>query len=251
MRQTGSEIQDFTIGSKSVNFALFEKEFGVYKHLVEMNGLNFQEVADLIRATCQTELKPGFTFIDLACGDSALMSQGLSTTSIAQYSGVDVSADALRLASHNLMDVPFKSTLEQQDMLDALAGMRGEADMIWCGLSVHHLGTDRKLEFMELARKALVPGGLLMIYEPVLDEDCSLPDFNARLLPILQARWAALEEGEFNYIWQHILDCDLPETAAMWLDLGLRAGYSSAEVVFSEPIDQYCRLFKYRNAALL
>ena len=40
------------------------------------------------------------------------------------------------------------------------------------------------------------------------------------------------------------LACDFPESAATWLDLGRKAGFSAARQVFSDPTGFY-RVYRY------
>ena len=42
----------------------------------------------------------------------------------------------------------------------------------------------------------------------------------------------------------HVTTCDFPETAAMWLGLGRKAGFTAARQVFSDPTGFY-RVYRY------
>ena len=53
-----------------------------------------------------------------------------------------------------------------------------------------------------------------------------------------------LTPDEWAQIDHQVTSCDLPETAAKWLDLGGLAGFSSAREVFEDPTSFY-RMFRY------
>ncbi|MTH99697.1 trans-aconitate 2-methyltransferase [Roseibium sp. RKSG952] len=236
-----------SFGAQLDALEIFRNDWQLYKKLVELNHFHHAEVADILFETLQDSMPAGFSFLDLACGDALITSLVLRQTPIALYHGVDLSGPALALAAKNLDAVSCDTKLECRDMLDALARLPRQFDFIWCGLSVHHLTTIEKRLFMQRAFNALRPNGLLMIYEPVLTDGDTLSVFNRRMRHLLKARWQGLSPSEFDRIWRHIEDCDLPETSDTWLRLGLSAGFLRNRTVFSEPGDGYCRLFKYRK----
>jgi hypothetical protein len=47
--------------------------------------------------------------------------------------------------------------------------------------------------------------------------------------------WPILTDEEWQQIDYHVTTCDFPETAAMWLILGRKAGFTAARQVFSDP----------------
>ena len=53
-----------------------------------------------------------------------------------------------------------------------------------------------------------------------------------------------LTPDEWNQIEHHVRTADLPETSAVWLELGREAGFSRADQVFIDPTDFY-RLYRY------
>jgi hypothetical protein len=48
--------------------------------------------------------------------------------------------------------------------------------------------------------------------------------------------WPILTDEEWQQIDHHVTTCDFPETAAMWLGLGRKAGFTAARQVFSDPL---------------
>jgi hypothetical protein len=53
-----------------------------------------------------------------------------------------------------------------------------------------------------------------------------------------------LSKDEWEQIDDHVTTCDFPESVAMWLGLGRKAGFSTVRQVFSDPTGFY-RLYRY------
>jgi hypothetical protein len=85
-------------------------------------------------------------------------------------------------------------------------------------------------------------GTMLMIYEPARLEDETRDGYLERFLRVNRPAW--LSPTEWAQIDHHVTTCDFPETAAGWLDLGRKAGFSRAQELFLDPTGFY-RLFRY------
>jgi hypothetical protein len=106
------------------------------------------------------------------------------------------------------------------------------ADAAWCGLSIHHLSTDGKLELLKAIHGST--SNILLIYEPTLADDEDREGYLARFRHVNRPAWPFLTDEEWQQIDHHVT-CDFPETAAMWLGLGRKAGFTAARQVFSDP----------------
>ena len=56
--------------------------------------------------------------------------------------------------------------LDQRDFIAAMADRPEPADVVWIGLSLHHLATADKLTLMREARAVVGEDGRFLIYEP-------------------------------------------------------------------------------------
>ena len=119
------------------------------------------------------------------------------------------------------------------------------ADMVWIGLSLHHLQTADKLVIMQEVRGVVGDRGEFMLYEPTCRDGESRDEYLARFAAICRPLWTALTPEEWDCINDHVTQCDFPETSSTWLDLGLAAGFKRAEQPFMAPTDLY-GLFRYR-----
>ena len=88
-----------------------------------------------------------FAFLDIACGDAGQMKHALAGTKVNHYHCIDLSEPALELAAKNLKGV-FAVELDHRDFVEALERCPELADAAWCGLSIHHLSTEGKLELL-------------------------------------------------------------------------------------------------------
>ncbi|SUB03153.1 Trans-aconitate methyltransferase [Pannonibacter phragmitetus] len=216
---------------------LFRFEWGIYRKLTSSGLFGHVEVAEVLEREISARFSMPFSFLDLACGDATVTSSVLSRHPAAVYRGIDLSAMALALARDNFAGAAFPVTLEETDMLAALSPeVVGPVDVIWCGLSLHHLPQDEKRQLFTLARNALGKGGgkggMMAVYEPVLPDGLTRDAFMARMAGELRQAWEVLSPHEFDHMWQHINSFDFPETLDGWKSLGLAAGFAQAQEVF-------------------
>lgn len=117
----------------------FQKQWATYQKLVDADALSHKEVG---------AIHLPFAFLDIACGDAGQMKHALAGTEVNHYHRIDLSEPALELAAKNLKCVPFAVELDHRDFVEALEGRPEPADAVWCGLSIHHLSTEGKLELL-------------------------------------------------------------------------------------------------------
>ena len=106
--------------------------------------------------------------------------------------GVDLSDAALRLAASTVERLPCAAELDERDFKDALEHMAEPVDVVWFGLSLHHLQRDDKLVVMRSIRRALRDDGLFVFYEPFLHEGEDRAGFMRRFETNREA-WTALD----------------------------------------------------------
>lgn len=219
----------------------FQKQWATYQKLVDTDALSHKEVGKILHDTLKAIAKP-FAFLDIACGDAGQMKRALAGTKISHYHGVDLSEPALELAGKNLAGVPFEVELDHRDFVKALTRRPEPADAAWCGLSIHHLDTDAKLRLLEAIRGST--SDMLMIYEPTLADGETRELYLDRFRRVNRPAWTFMTSDEWEQIDHHVTTCDFPETAAAWLDLGRKAGFSKARELFCDPTGFY-RIYRY------
>ncbi len=222
----------------------FQQQWATYRKLVEGDCVSHREVGGILQATLNEAFTAGFNFLDIACGDASVMKAALHGTKVRHYHGIDLSEPALELAAANLAGMPFAVDLDHRDFVDAMMRRPEHADAAWCSLSIHHLATDDKLRLMKAIRGAVGARGIFMLYEPTRRADEDRNAFMTRFRRTNEILWNVLTPPEWTQIWHHVSTCDFPETAAVWCELGRKAGFSNAQQVFVDPTD-FFRLFRF------
>ena len=131
--------------SRNSAAAIFQREWRLYRIIVDHNYLFHREACGRLRQVLLKGAARPFRFLDLACGDASATAGALKGMEIASYCGVDLSADALDLAGAALADVDCPISLHEGDFVEALADWAEPVDVIWVGLSLHHLRAPAKL----------------------------------------------------------------------------------------------------------
>lgn len=237
-------IHQFAPGGALVDPAAveqFQKQWAGYQKLVDSDALSHKAAGDILHDALMAVPKP-FTFLDIACGDASLTRRALQATKVSHYHGIDLSEPAIELAAKTLNGAPYEVDLDHEDFVEALEKRPEPADVAWCGLSIHHLVTAEKLKLLKAVRAAT--SRFLMIYEPSRDDGEDRDAWLRRFLAASKPRWSMLTADEWDSIENHIVTCDLPETASGWLDLGREAGFRTATQLFDDPTDGL-RIFRY------
>jgi len=241
-----SEGMPVTTGSEATGSQdMFNQELDTYRRIVAANLMFHREVYRLLRDQLAEHAPASFRFLDVACGDAAASAAMLKTTAIGGYVGIDLSEASLRLAARVLEDLPCPVELRCGDFAAAMATWSEPVDVIWIGMSLHHLPTEDKARLMRHARRALGGAGLFAIWEPALLRGEDRAAWLARF-SLLRDEWSAVSDEEFAAMERHMLLADFPETAETWLSMGRDAGFRRAEEMFMMP-NRMGRMFRFWN----
>jgi SAM-dependent methyltransferase len=237
-------IAERTGDNMSSAAGIFQREWRLYRKIVDLNYCAHREVYGRLRRVLVEEIERPFRFLDLACGDAIGAVGALRGTDIAAYTGVDLSPEALRLASRALALLTCPVSLIEADFAEALEAWREPIDVIWISLSLHHLRTPAKLETMRAARRLLGRRGMLLLYEHTSPDG---EDRDGWLWRWEQTRpdWTGLTAEEWLRMDAHVRTYDFPENLSGWRDLGGKAGFSVARELFVEP-NNLLRLFSFQ-----
>jgi hypothetical protein len=219
----------------------FQQQWATYQKLVDTDAVASKEAGAILHLALAAIAKP-FAFVDIACGDAGQMRRALAGTKINHYHGIDLSEPALELAAKNLAGVPFEVELDCRDFVSALTRRPEPADAAWCGLSIHHLSTEGKLDLLKAIHGST--GKLLMIYEPTLNDGETRDGYLERFRRVNRPAWTFFSDEEWAQIDHHVTSCDYPETSATWCALGREAGFSGAQEIFCDPTGFY-RIYRY------
>lgn len=242
--QSQAQAQAFDTATPASAAAIFQQEWRIYRKMVDHDYLFHREAYAQLRRVLLDEAVRPFRFLDLACGDATAAVDALHGTEIASYCGVDLSAEALRLASAALTRLTCPVSLRQGSFVDTLATWREPIDVIWIGLSLHHLLQPGKLQTMRAARKLLNESGLLLVYENASpdgeDRDGWLERWDEQ-----EPHWTGLTPDEWRRMAAHVRTYDFPETVSHWRVLGREAGFRATQELYVAPTNLF-RLFAFR-----
>ncbi|MGB6906546.1 MAG: class I SAM-dependent methyltransferase [Methyloceanibacter sp.] len=239
------QIHQFQPGGASVDEAAleqFQRQWATYQKLVDADCFGHKQVGALLHDALDQAFAQPFSLLDIACGDASEMPRALAGTNIRHYHGIDLSEPALELAAANLEHVAFEVELDHRDFIEALSGRPEPADVSWCSISIHHLPTDGKRRLMQALRDST--RAVMMIYEPARQDGETREKYLERFRRVNRPAWTMLTPEEWAQVDHHVTNCDLPETAAEWLDLGREAGFCQARQLFLDPTGFY-GLYRY------
>jgi cyclopropane fatty-acyl-phospholipid synthase-like methyltransferase len=223
--------------------AMFNRQLATYRKIVGENLMFHHEVYDLLRSELRDKTPKPFSFLDIACGDASASAAALNGSAIRHYYGIDLSAQSLVLASEALKALPCSIDLRCCDFAEAMAGWSEPIDVVWIGMSLHHLQPQGKSRLMQNVHDILAQRGLFMIWEPTLLEGENRMDWLGRFSS-LRSGWSAVSDEEFAAMESHMQLADFPETAAAWREMGHQAGFAKSEQLFMMP-NRMGRVFKY------
>ena len=222
----------------------FAQQWHIYRKLVDHDYVFHREVYAILHRILVQDFPVPFRFLDLACGDARGIVGALAGTAVAHYHGVDLSRPALDMAAVAVEALHCPVELDQRDFVAAMADRPEPADLVWIGLSLHHLQPADKLVIMQEARGVLGGKGELVLYEPTCREGESREGYLERFAATSRPLWSALSAEEWGCILDHVTHCDFPETPSGWIGLGRAAGFERVEQEFLAPTDLY-RMFRY------
>jgi SAM-dependent methyltransferase len=222
--------------------ALFQKQWRVYRKVVDNNYLFHREAYNCLHQILVDEAVQPFRFLDLACGDAGATVGALKGTQPASYHGVDICQAALALASQALQPLTCPVRLDHRDFVEALRDHPEPVDVAWISLSLHHFLTPAKLDVMRLMRNVVRDHGIFLIYENASpdgeDRDAWLQRWDDQ-----KPSWPALATEEWDAMKVHVHTNDFPETNSDWYALGSEAGFHQVTELFVTPTDlfrMYC-----------
>lgn len=213
----------------------FFQEWRIYRKVVEHNYLYHREVYTLLHEFLLSRLCRPFTLLDLGCGDAESIVQALEGTAVSGYVGVDLAKGALALAGKNLCRLPCGHRLVEKDYYEFMRQSPAQAEVIWMGLTFHHLPLPQKAAFLGLARQTLPPGGHLLMFEPTLLEGETREQFLDRSLGVAWRLWQALSREEMQKLDDHVSRCDFPEEVSVLTRMGREQGFSEVGLLFQDP----------------
>ncbi len=224
----------------------FFSNWEVYRLCIEHNTLHHREVGGILRKELAGRGEP-FDFLDLACGDAELTARALAGTRVRSYTGVDFSAPAIGIACAKVAALGCPSAFHETDFASYLHRNDSVFDVIYLGLSLHHLARGEKDETMRQICRATATGGAFYLFEPVLrgheSRDECLAEWHA-YIEMPDGPYADFPPEARESLWQHVSTSDFPESEETYLAIASDAGFSRGERLFTDAKNFYS-LFRF------
>ena len=187
-----------------------------------------------------------FSFLDLGCGDAAFSAEVLTGRTVTSYTGIDISPAALDLAAQNTRPIKVPCSLKVGDFLTEISALQEVYDIIYIGLSLHHLRHSEKETFLGKLRRRLAPGGALVVYDPVLLPGESRDAYMSRWVDNAERNWRALSIEDVAEAVKHVTTSDFPEEIATLDSMAVNSGFQHSEILFMDR-DRFYALMAFRG----
>ena len=226
----------------------FFSQWDIYRLCIEHNTLFHREVGAILRRELQEQSRP-FTFLDLACGDAEVTAAALRETKVTAYTGVDFSAPAIALATEKTAALACPCRFREQDFTHFLRYNKEKFDLIFLGLSLHHLETAAKREMMQYLRSAMADGGSFYLLEPILQAGESREGYTRRWSAAMDGPYDSFPPAARDALREHVRQSERPESVEEYLAAAHAAGFLRGEVLFSDHGNFYS-LFRFKVRAV-
>ena len=223
---------------------LFAKGLATYQKIVAGNFLAHEQAYQALHEVLVSEAKEDFVFVDLACGAAPYSAAALAGTGVVRYVGVDISRPALEIAREKLAPLACPIELRCKDFVEAIDAWEGWLDVVWIGLSLHHLRTSEKRAFMGKVERLIPRDGLFLIWEPTCLEGEDREGWVERFSTYLKGLPLSLDE--LAAMDSHQRASDYAETAATWKGMAREAGFEKADQLFTSP-DRLTGMYLFRR----
>lgn len=211
----------------------FFDQWQIYRRVLERDGLHHRAAYAALRSALAERPEP-FSFLDLGAGDADCSTAALAGLPVAAYQAVDLSAVALELASKNAARLGGAVRLTRANFCEFIRDSTDRFDVIFIGLSLHHLPAGDKQTFLPALRGRLAAGGRLFFYEPIRDPGEDRDAVLARWWRWVESAWTGLSADDRERVREHVFACDYPETLADFDAWCRAAGFAGTRVRFRD-----------------
>ena len=217
------------------------ESYSVYRTVVDGNYAYHREAYSGVKDFLSGIGKP-FSFLDLGCGDADKSSEILSNFDLQFYHAVDISLSSLNFAEQNIKKrIPnIHALFKEADFLTYISSEDDLMiyDIIFIGLSLHHLPLHDKIKFLKAARKKLSKGGSLLIYEPPLPMGMNVTTYNDITEEFYRTKCPLMTAKHIEITMKHTRTADYPEYTSTYQNIGLRSGFEEVKILYASPDDR-------------
>ena len=222
------------------NFIRVEDYFNkvdVYSKICKNNYMFHKEIFSIFKNFIESKFgKKPFNLLDIGCGDAFFIAQVLKDTNIKLYNAYDLSVEAIEKAKSNLKDIDCKKNFIMADISkDFLnsSNRTAQYDIIWTSYALHHLPLSDKDRFFKHCIQILKENSHLIVVDFVDDygsrEEC-LKHYKENV----EKKWTELSKQDKEYLYEHVLKFDFPESFSKYIKIAENAGFKKCEKPFQK-----------------
>ena len=216
----------------------FFDQWQIYRRVLELDYLHHRNAYAALAQALADRTQP-FSFLDLGAGDAVCTTRVLGSLPVARYEAVDLSAVALKLAEENAAPLACPKAFTQADFVERVGAGGEPFDVIFIGLSLHHLPARDKRAFFPKLRALLTEGGSFFCYEPIREPVETRNAVLARWWRHVEATWTELTPAELASVKEHVFSNDYPEPVTDFEAMARAAGFRAFEVLYTDEQQLY------------
>jgi SAM-dependent methyltransferase len=212
----------------------FFDQWQLYKKVVALNYLHHRQAYAAVAGALDRFARP-FRFLDLGAGDAAWTSRVLQRRPVQRYEAVDLSPVALDLARQNFAGAAFETAFTTGDFCETLRSGGSLEDVIFIGLSFHHLPLADKMAMLPVIRARLAEGGSFLCYEPIKAEGENRERVLERWWQDVLQNWTELTAEELRAVQDHVFNNDYPESCEAYERMARESGFAETRILYRDP----------------
>jgi SAM-dependent methyltransferase len=212
----------------------FFDQWHLYKKVVALNYLHHREAYAAVAGALDRYVRP-FRFLDLGAGDASWTCRVLQGRPVRRYEAVDLSPVALDLARQNFAGAGCETVFTTGDFCDTLRSGGDAQDVIFIGLSFHHLPLPDKAAMLPVIRTRLAEGGSFLCYEPIKAEGETREQVLERWWRDVLQTWTDLTADELSAIQDHVFNNDYPESCEAYERIARESGFTETRILYRDP----------------
>lgn len=222
----------------------FNQQWELYQKVLNNNYMGHREIYNVLHQFLVSYYNKPFKVLDLGCGDASFSSQALLDTQIHSYCGIDLSEPALKIAHHNLTNLPGEKTFIQGDLFDWVLKLgqnrtdnQDNFDAILASFALHHLNLEQKECLIAQLPHLLQANGIFLLIDMVRLPEEDRETYIRRYLGNVRQFWSLLNPQEVFSVEEHISSSDFPETQETFYSLAQKHQFSRFECLYHDPLD--------------
>jgi SAM-dependent methyltransferase len=223
------------------NQAFFNAQWQLYQKIISHNYMGHREIYGVLHDWLIDRFSTPFRMLDLGCGDACFIAQALWETTLAAYTGIDLSEVALEIALENFDPISASVLLIEDDFSECLPKLAMEQadrfDIVFTSFALHHLSLEQKDTIVGQIASLLASDGIFVLIDAIRSPEETRELYVERYLDNVRRDWSLLASPDVAMVEKHMRSSDFPETQETWRELAQKHGLTRFECLYRDPLD--------------